>query len=190
MDFEYRIRYARPDDIDTILEMIRGDTFEPLEGKESRGTLIPLEREDVEPIVDRQHFFVAYLPRTGEIIGCASYVQRDSSGEGRSIYVKNPYRGNGVARNLIGHVIREAYQVADEIGRHLRVLARYGDLFEDMNFKEVIEFRRVHAGEMPRGYDLNDKIFADCNRCPLKGPACPETLFVYNLIRELHPRYL
>jgi len=186
---EYRIRTAERRDINRILEMTGKYKFEPIGGYSTRGTLKPLERTDVEPVVDRQNFWVAYL-RNGHIIGCASLVQRDSTAELRSLVVEEPYRGIGIGSQLVNCVIREAYGISNEIQNRIELWARDPEIFVRAGFVPIIEGKSVHAGERPVEYNIDEKILADCSNCILRGDMCPETLLVYQIPRELHPIYL
>jgi N-acetylglutamate synthase-like GNAT family acetyltransferase len=186
---EYRIRTAKSSDIDRILEMTKKYGFEKVDKYSSRGTLIALKREDAEPIVEQDRFWVAYL-KNGHVIGCASLVQRDSTAELRSLVVEEPYRRNGIGSQLINCVIQEAYTISNEIQNRIELWARYPGVFVKAGFEPIIEGRRVHMGEMPQGYLLDEKILADCNNCILRGELCPEILLVYHLPKELSPIYL
>src|SRR3989344_8100012 len=187
---EYRIRTAERMDVDRILEITGKYTFEPTGGYSSRGTLKPLERTDVEPVVDRRRFWVAYLTDGNDVVGCASLVQRDSTAELRSLVVEEPYRGNGIGSQLVNCVIREAYNISNEIQNRIELWARNPEIFVRAGFVPIIEGKRVHAGERPEKYAVDEKILADCSNCILRGDMCPETLLVYQMPRELHRIYL
>ena len=187
---EYRIRTAERRDVDRILEITGKYTFEPTGGYSSRGTLKPLERTDVEPVVDRRRFWVAYLTDGNDVVGCASLVQRDSTAELRSLVVEEPYRGNGIGSQLVNCVIRESYNISNEIQNRIELWARNPEIFVRAGFVPIIEGKRVHAGERPEKYAVDEKILADCSNCILRGDMCPETLLVYQMPRELHRIYL
>ncbi|HLD42272.1 MAG TPA: hypothetical protein VJB06_04495, partial [archaeon] len=87
-------------------------------------------------------------------------------------------------------VIREAYNISNEIQNRIELWARNPEIFVRAGFVPIIEGKRVHAGERPEKYAVDEKILADCSNCILRGDMCPETLLVYQMPRELHRIYL
>ena len=178
---EYSIRLARRDDISRILDITSKYAFKREENN-SRGTLIPLKRQDVEYLADQQRFFVAET--NSEVVGCVSLVQRNHSAELRSLVVDEHYRGKGIGSQLINAVLNEAYKIANEIDNQIYLLARNPDIFVNVGFEVVSEGNLLQNEKI-----WPDKVQADCIDCPIRQ-VCPETLLVYQIPRELHPVYL
>ena len=95
-----------------------------------------------------------------KIIGfVALHIHTTSLAEIRSLIVSNEYRGQGIAKKLIGHCIDEAKELTLN---KLLVLTYKQQLFESFGFKEILK------ESIPE-----TKIWADCIKCK-HFPICDE----------------
>ena len=150
----YSVRIAEREDLPDILAITKRYAFNP-SNDTSRGTLLPLQKKDVEYLIDQGRFFVAFLDND-YVIGCASVVQRNSTAELRSLAVDERYQEMGVASRLIS----TCEDLAAVDNNKLYALRQQPGVFEK------------------NGYQLTqiwpEKLEEDCNGCPIK-PVCPET---------------
>jgi amino-acid N-acetyltransferase len=102
-----------------------------------------------------------------EIVGfVALHIHTTQLAEVRSLVVKDSYRNNGIARELISLVIKEAKQLQLQ---RLLVLTYKKSLFESFNFIEI-----------PKESIPETKIWADCIKCK-HFPVCDEVSLILDI---------
>jgi len=110
---EFHLRSAQSSDAEVIRSMVNGEHLNPMG-------------------LDWQHFVLA-ISSDGEVIGCGQIKPHgDGSHELASIVVARRWRGNGVARAIIEHLI-----AAHPGTLYLTARAKLGPLYEKFGFRVV-----------------------------------------------------
>ena len=155
---DYGLRVAQRSDISRVLELTKGYEFKRVGDYDSNGTPIPLNREDVEPLVDKDNdrFWVAYMQGSNDIIGCVALEKRNSNAVLRYLFVEEQYRRNGVGSDLISCVIDEAEKISNEIDGEIELWAEEHAVFEKAGFKRDDEGKSVY--KIPREFGNPDRL--------------------------------
>lgn len=107
--------------------------------------------------------------KEGAIVGCVSLVTFNPAlCEVRSLAVAPPYRGNGIAAELVSAALDMA---RERDFQQVLTLTRAPRVFEK------IGFRRDFVANFP------DKVWRDCTPCPFRN-ACDEIALLYDLTTE------
>jgi amino-acid N-acetyltransferase len=112
-------------------------------------------------------FFVYYDEERRHIQGiCAMNIIWENLAEIRSLYVDEPYRGKGIARNLVEACVSEAITL--ELYR-IFTLTYQREFFSRLGFKVVDRS------------SLSEKIWSDCFRCSKYPDYCDEMAMIIEL---------
>jgi len=151
------LRKARIGDVKTIHRMINVSA-----GKEE---MLPRSLMDIYGSL--RDFIVYYDEERRHIQGiCAMNIIWENLAEVRSLYVDEPYRGKGIARNLVEACISEAITL--ELYR-IFTLTYQKDFFLHLGFKVVDRS------------SLSEKIWSDCFRCSKYPDYCDEVAMIIEL---------
>ncbi len=142
------IRHAKLSDVPTIKKLI--------DSRAQHGKM--LHRPLADLYTNVREFLVA--ERDGELIGCAALrIFTGTLGEIRSITVADSVQGQGIGKDLVCALTKEAADLG---------LAQVFALTYVVPFFEKLGFRKV-----PDKAEFPQKVWSDCINCP-KFPDCDE----------------
>lgn len=130
-----------------------------------KGEMLP--RSLMNLYSDVRDFFVFLDGDNGPIVGISAiHVFWENLAEVRSLYVKEEYRGRGIAGKLVDACISEAITL--DLFRIFALTYQKG-VFEKLGFEEVE--RKA----------LPEKIWSDCFKCPKYPDYCDEIAMIMEL---------
>jgi amino-acid N-acetyltransferase len=149
------IHHAKLSDVPTIKKLI--------DSHAQHGKMLYRPLADLYTNV--REFLVA--ERDGVVIGCAALrIFTGTLGEIRSIAVADSVQGQGVGRDLVQALIKEAAELGLE---QVFALTYVGPFFEKLGFRKVAD-----KAEFPQ------KVWSDCINCP-KFPDCDEEALILEI---------
>ena len=132
-----------------------------LESSARKGELLP---RSLGELYDSVRDFKVYADRKGSIVGlCALHPTWEDLGEIRSLFVREPHRRQGIARQLVFSCLEEAKGLGIE---------RVFTLTFNPAFFQVLGFTPIDKAALPH------KIWADCVHC-IHFPDCKEQALIY-----------
>lgn len=131
-------------------------------GYAERGEMLPRPLAAVYQFL--RDFSVAEMD--GQVVGCAALsIFWGDLAEVRSLAVSESYRGCGIGRQLVRHLLREAQALA---------IPRVFALTYKVRFFEALGFHQIPRDTLPR------KIWRDCINC-VRFTDCDETALIIDI---------
>lgn len=153
------IRIARMQDMRDIQKM--------LEASARKGELLP---RSLGELYDSVRDFKVYTDKKGTLIGfCALHPTWEDLGEIRSLFIREAYRRQGIARELVFSCLEDARALG---------IQRVFTLTFNPAFFQKLGFTPIDKAALPH------KIWVDCIHC-VHFPDCKEKALIYSWEEKL-----